>query len=136
MLERLTAPPFRQAKAVPKDAMIEQSQPETWWRSDSPRQNLGEEGVGVPHAERDVDTGRFHTSIKTGPGTACHYQETSEQKAIPGYGGFIPGKVSGNAIGKNFAGTLQDAEEYLKNNNLEARTATLRAKQLQEASGQ
>ncbi|CAK0898429.1 unnamed protein product [Prorocentrum cordatum] len=123
VLQALSPPPFRQAKAVPSDAEVEHSRQEKWWRSDSPRDNHGDDGIGVPVAERGHDTGRFHTTSNSGSGTACHFQESSEMKAIPGYSGFIRGKASGNIIGKSFAGTVKDAEEHLATNCKAARLA-------------
>ena len=103
MLERLSEEIFDQSTSVPRHAVVEESHPERWWRSDSPRNGdnpdvprAGSRGSGGFSATNGVlgtgkreGPGGFATQYQTGSGTAAHFKEESQPKMIPGYSGQI-----------------------------------------------
>jgi len=126
MLARMSEEPFNQSKAVPANAVIEESPDGRWWRSDSPRAEGHPDGAntgadpslsatrGVLGAGMREGPGNYHTQYQTGSGTAAHFKEDEPSKLISGYSGHIPGKYAGNIIGGTFDKTNADAVEHLK----------------------
>jgi len=112
MLERLTAAPFKQTRAVPKEAVVERSPEARWWRSDSPDREGLPDGTRAFEGERAARP--LHSSTAAGCGTSAHYQDREESKLIVGYSGHIPGKLSGNVLAGNFSQTVAESQEYVK----------------------
>jgi hypothetical protein len=136
LLELLSEPPFNQRNTVPPDATIINSQPETWWRTDSPR--------GVPDDEAEAQERQWMSTYKEpepegpeldgipktgvfswrkrpeykscyqvgyGPATRTAVNGTG---TISGYSGFIPGKYAGGSLGCTFNAAGIEAENHLK----------------------
>merc|ERR1712066_605438 len=99
MLEAMSPAPFNQSKAVPKDAEVQHTHQERWWRSDSPREegdphpdlpktesntNLANTQGVLGHGQRHGRPGAFHTNAQTGPATSPFKTEGDAPATIAG----------------------------------------------------
>eukprot|EP00928_Gymnodinium_smaydae_P074281 TRINITY_DN57349_c0_g1_i1.p2 TRINITY_DN57349_c0_g1~~TRINITY_DN57349_c0_g1_i1.p2 ORF type:complete len:154 (-),score=41.88 TRINITY_DN57349_c0_g1_i1:119-580(-) len=126
LLQALSPTPFDMRNVVPKDAVVEQSGENRWWRSSSPDRE------GKPDEPRDavnvsasatrgvMGTGQregpgcYTTSYRSGSGTAAHFKDEAAPPTISGYSGYIPGKIPGNCVGGTFNKSNEDANEHLQ----------------------
>lgn len=139
LLLLLSPAPFDQRNtSYLTDATISRSQPDTWWRTESPRDKDEQQDIlqwtheyntkpktPEPETIRDCPTtGVFswrkrpeHLSqYQVGLGPVGPYKaEDTDARAgtISGYSGFIPGKYAGNTVGGTFNQSNYDAEQHL-----------------------
>eukprot|EP00443_Scrippsiella_acuminata_P073184 CAMPEP_0115553872 /NCGR_PEP_ID=MMETSP0271-20121206/96996_1 /TAXON_ID=71861 /ORGANISM="Scrippsiella trochoidea, Strain CCMP3099" /LENGTH=204 /DNA_ID=CAMNT_0002987569 /DNA_START=54 /DNA_END=668 /DNA_ORIENTATION=- len=119
---------FEQRNIVPVNAKYQMSHPERWWRSHSPVDNVGDfPDDPKPNPDIRMSSTRgalgfgqrsgpvcFQTQYQTGAGVAAHFKDTSPNKTISGYSGFLAGKYAGNVAGGTYNKTVSDAQAHLR----------------------